>query len=99
MSLFPPCPVNLGELILANCENGRLEHLSFSRLPGGRFQASFRRPDTNGYKVHIADTPTEALERVLGPDYGHDWSEILGPAFVKPMYSLDDEDEDLGDLV
>ncbi len=99
MSLFPPCPVNLGELILANCENGRLDHLTLFRLTGtrvGKWQASFRRPNTNGYIVHIADTAEEALTRVLGPDYGHDWAEILGPE-----HSLDDDDddEDLGDLV
>lgn len=109
MSLFPECPVSLGDLILANCESGRLDHLSLTPCSGdreGKWQASFRKRGTNGYKVYIAPTAEEALLRVLGPDYGHDWAEILGfknepGAALQRLVddANDDDEEDLGDLV
>ena len=100
MALYPPCPVGLAELILANCANGRLDHLSLSRCSSGQWngmwQASFKRPGTSAYKVHIADTAEEVLVRVLGPDVGHAWSEILGPEYA---VEDDDDDDNLEDLI
>jgi hypothetical protein len=95
MSAFPPpCPVSLSELILANCESGRLDHLSLIRMEGkraGMYQASFRKSGMVGYKIFIADTPEKALTFVLGPDFGHTWDEILGPEYATPPPGYDSD--------
>ena len=102
MALIPPCPVDMEHLIAAVCASGRLHHLSLSRTSDGTYQASFKRPDTNGYKVHIAKDPLEALERVLGPDYGHGWAEVLGKQYADhdAAYAVaEDDDPDLESMI
>lgn len=94
-----PCPVFLETLLEAHSDAGRLHHLSVCETTGGRFQASFKRHDTHGYKVHVAETAIEAIMFVLGPDFGHPWSEILGEAYIgieKPSGRDDDDDDDDG---
>ncbi len=97
MPLIPECPVSLEVLIEAVSSSGRLHHLSLCTTTGDRFQASFKRHDTHGYKVHVADTALEALYHVLGPDFGHPWSEILGEEYA--VDPIDDDDDGFGDIL
>lgn len=100
-----PCPVTLDELIRAVARQGRLHHLSLvkCRERVGCYQASYKRPDTNGYAVHISDDPVEAVQTVLGPLYGHPWSEVLGndedPHVMSRLNAEPADDFDEDDLI
>lgn len=89
------CPVALDELLRAADRTGRFHHLSLSRLRDGRYQASFKATDGEGYRVVIVEDVCDAVEGALAPAYGHPWAEVLG----EPVDGNTDRSDALDDLL
>lgn len=103
----PPFPLTLDELFSTFAEKGILQHLSISKTGESGWQASYKRPGTNAYAVHIHDDLSEAVRGALHPGWGKSWSEVLGPDYdhiILPWESSlaaskADEDDDEEDIL